>query len=449
MEPVFNPQLSNGDPALAPIAVVDQQERPLPASFYHLLSQLTPDLEGAERIREMATMVNDLPQNDRDAMRALYKKLARRMVKLNASDMDMGGPACKGHIWYRVDGDKKPYPDMGRFTMNETDVLLLNMLSPYQQDHLIENYAVDFGYTLQAPDDEAEGVRLDFGYSMDVDDEKAPPRRYRTTMYFDNQRLALCMRMLAGKPRSLRSLRFHPIIERGLMFRFVRDGLTLITGVTGSGKSTTLDAIVDANNKDFDGHILIIAQPIEFIHTSKKCIIRHREVGADVPDFVRGLVQGLRQDPDIVMIGEMRDAETISTALETADTGHKVFSTLHTASAIESIDRIVAEYPPSEQSRVRHRLGDVLRCIISQKLLPGAGGGRVLAKEVLWLTPSARAAIKNGNVNEIYQMIWEGREQGMVTLEQDLFRLVQTGEITPNTALSYANNKRRLLQLMR
>ena len=399
----------------------------LPASYYLMLSDLSPELEGVFRAREMAERINRLPFSDREAVRDIFTRLAREMVTLDATDIDIGGPACMEQVWYRVDGAKKPYPNMGRFTYSETDAILVTMLSPVQQQVLFERLAFDFGYQLE----------------LDGQD----PRRYRATVYFDNQWLALGMRMLARKAYELRSLGFHPLIERGLMFRHVRDGLTLVTGVTGSGKSTTLDAVVEANNQDVEAHVLIIAQPLEYIHTSKKCVIRHREVGTDVPSFVQGLVQGLRQDPDIVIVGEMRDKETITTAMETADTGHKVFSTLHTGSATESIDRVVAEYPTDEQERIRHRLADVLRCIVSQKLLPGIGGGRVLAKEVMWMTSSERAAIKNGNTNEIYQMMWEGAKFGKNTLEQDLFRLVRQGEITPETAQSYANNKRRLLQL--
>jgi twitching motility protein PilT len=145
----------------------------------------------------------------------------------------------------------------------------------------------------------------------------------------------------------------------------------------------------------------------------------------------------------------MRDPATISAALEITDSGHKVFSTLHTSSAVESLDRIVAEYSPDEQDRVRNRLADVLRCVISQKLLPRVGGGRIMAKEVLWMTPSSRAAIKNQNTGEIYQMMWEGWNQGMITLEQDLFRLMRQGRITTDTAINFANNKRRLNQLFK
>ena len=402
----------------------------LPKSYYELMEQVPPEVEGMMRVSAMAERLQRVPMIDRKEVRDWFKKLAEKMIELKASDLDFGGPACKGLAWYRVDGFKEPHKSMGEFTHEETDLILLSLLSSYQIQHLLKEQAIDFGY------------------SLDIEGADSS-RRYRTTIYFDNMWLGLSMRMLAWKPRSMQSLGFHRIIERGLLFRHVRDGLTLVTGVTGSGKSTTLDAIVDANNRDIKAHILIVAQPLEYIHTSNKCIIRHREVGVDVPSFVHGLVQGLRQDPDIIVIGEMRNAETMEAALETSDTGHKVFSTLHTGSAVESVERIIAEYPPDEQSRVRHRLGDVLSCIISQKLLPGITGGRILAKEVLWVTPSVRAAIKNGNTGEIYQMIWEGRDHGMITLEQDLNRLLRIGDIDVDTALSYANNKRRLLQIIR
>jgi twitching motility protein PilT len=288
---------------------------------------------------------------------------------------------------------------------------------------------------------------IDFSYSLPR--EGARNARFRATSYFDLDSLALNMRSIPEQTRSLNSLEFHPLIEKGLMFRHVRDGLTLVTGVTGSGKSTTLDAVIDANNDDVEAHVVIISKPVEFMHESRKCIIRHREVGRDVRSFKEGIVHSLRQDPDIVVIGEMRDPSTISAALEITDSGHKVFSTLHTSSAVESLDRIVAEYPPDEQDRVRNRLADVLRCVISQKLLPRVGGGRIMAKEVLWMTPSSRAAIKNQNTGEIYQMMWEGWNQGMITLEQDLFRLMRQGRITTDTAINFANNKRRLNQLFK
>jgi twitching motility protein PilT len=401
----------------------------LPEQYYRIIETVPPNTYGIERVRYYTGEVNKLPESVKGIVRERFNDFVREMVQKNASDLDMGGDACKGQFWYRVDGFKRPYPDLGEYSPDECELLLLSLLVPQQQDQLLKRFSIDFGYSLPVAPDE-------------------PDRRFRSTIFFDNKRLALSIRMLPWKPRPLRGYGFHPIIERGLLFRYIRDGITLITGVTGSGKSTTLDAIVHANNKDIEAQIIVIAQPLEYLHTSEKCIVRHREVGTDVASYVDGMVQALRQDPDIVVVGEMRDAESISTALEMADTGHKVFSTLHTGSAIETIDRIVAEYPTDEQDRVRNRIADVVNCIVSQKLLPSVGGGRILAKEVMWMTPSARAAIKNKNTNEIYQMMWSGADQGMITLEQDLFRLLQNGDIAGEVALSYANNKRRLLQLM-
>jgi twitching motility protein PilT len=410
---------------------VKSYARPLPSVCKTLLENVPHMLVGEDRVRYMSEQANALLDKDRTALREHVMSIAERMLELGASDMDGGGPACKGFIWYRVNGDKVPREEMGEFTEDETDLLFLNLLTESQTNVLLEEYSVDFSFEL--PVRGADGRR----------------RRFRATCYFDYDHLALNFRAITDELRTLRSIGFHPLVERGLMFTHERDGLTLVTGVTGSGKSTTLDAIIDANNADAAAHIVIVGKPIEYMHGSKRCIVRHREVGKDVRTFKEGIVQALRQDPDIIVIGEMRDPETISSGLEITDSGHKVFSTLHTSSAVESIDRIIGEYPPEEQERVRNRLADVLRCIVSQKLLPRVGGGRVLAKEVLWMTPSARAAIKNDNAGEIYQMMWEGAAQGQVTLEQDLFRLLKQGLISAETAMNFANNKRRLQQLVR
>ena len=236
---------------------------------------------------------------------------------------------------------------------------------------------------------------------------------------------------------------------RMMSHNFIKFGLSLITGITGSGKSTTLDAIIDFHNQFDPCHVVIIASPVEYVHTSRTCIIKHREVGRDVGSFKEGVVQALRQDPDIIVIGEMRDPDTIMAALEVTDTGHKVFSTLHTSSAVESIDRIIAEVSPNEQERVRNRLADVLISVISQKLIPSLDGKRVMAKEVLVVTPSVKAAIKNNNTSEIYMMINQGKDQGMVTMEQDLLRLYIERRISKENAIAYSNNKTRIMQLMK
>ncbi len=404
---------------------------PLPPIVKTIVDSIPDSMYSEDRVRYMADQVNSLLEKDRVALREHMQIFVKRTIDLKASDMDAGGSGCNGYFWYRVDGDKRRYEELGCYEYDETDLLFLNLLNERQMKALFESYSVDFSY--QLPPEGTEAKR----------------RRFRATCFFDNDHLGLNMRQITDEIFPLKTLGFHPLVEKGLMFRHVRDGLTLVTGVTGSGKSTTLDAIIDANNEDVPAHIVIIAKPIEFMHDTKRCIVRHREVGKDVRSFKNGIVQSLRQDPDIIVIGEMRDSATISAALEITDSGHKVFSTLHTISAVETLDRIVGEYATEEQERIRLRLGDVLRCIVSQKLCPKVGGGRVLAKEVLWMDSSSRAAIKNGNTGEIYQMMWEGGQSGMCTLEQDLLRLVRQRLITPETAIDFSNNKRRMQQLLR
>ncbi|NND71650.1 MAG: Flp pilus assembly complex ATPase component TadA [Rhodothermales bacterium] len=403
---------------------------PLPEVCKELAGDIPYALYGDDRIRYTLEQIGSLSDKERTALRIHVEHFLNRMIEVDASDIDFGGTSANKGIWYRLDGDKKPDESMGEYTVDETNVLILNLVSSAQFDLLFKRRAIDISYT------------------MPVEGRDGRNRRLRCTVYFDFDQIALNMRLIGDIIRPLKSLNFHPRIEKGLLFRHERDGLTLVTGVTGSGKSTTLDSIIDENNKDVHGHGVIIAQPIEYMHSSKRCILRHREVGKDVPSFKDGIVQALRQDPDIIVIGELRDPETISAALEVTDSGHKVFSTLHTSSAVESIDRMIAEYPSDEQERVRNRLAEVLKCVISQKLPPKIGGGRVLTKEVLWMTSSSRAAIKNDNTSEIYQMMWEGWAEGQITLEQDLARLVKEGQISVETAMDYANVKRRLRQLL-
>jgi twitching motility protein PilT len=256
------------------------------------------------------------------------------------------------------------------------------------------------------------------------------------------------MRMINPKIRPIDSFEFHPNVLKVLSHSYIKFGLTLITGITGSGKSSTLDAIIDFHNKFDPAHIVIIGAPIEMVHKSNVSIIRHREVGRDVLSFKDGVVQCLRQDPDIIVVGEMRDPETIMSALEITDTGHKVFSTLHTSSAVESIDRIIAEVPSIEQERVRSRLADILTAVISQKLVPTINNKLTLAKEVLVVNSSVKAAIKNNNTGEIYMMINQGGQSGMITMEQDLKRLYLNKKITLENAIAFANNKTRMQQIL-
>jgi twitching motility protein PilT len=382
---------------------------------------------GVERQMLLGDLAGKASPAERTALRKLMDNFLLRMQKLNASDIDLGGFGTRGRVWYRVYGDKKADIDLPEFTPDESSLLIQSILVERQRLFLYENRNLDFSYTV-------------------MHDDKM--YRFRADAYFDLDNLALNMRAINATVRPFKNLELHPNVTKALSLAHSSQGLTLITGITGSGKSATLDSVIDANNHSVDAHIVIISSPIEYVHKSDRCIVRHREVGRDVLSFKEGAVQALRQDPDIIVIGEMRDPETIMTALEITDSGHKVFSTLHTASAVETIDRVIGEVPPIEQERIRLRLGDTLSCVLSQKLCPTLEGKLVLAKEILLMIPSVRAAIKNNNTGEIYQMMSESGEIGMVTLEQDLKRLYMQKRISLDTAMANANNKRRLQQIL-
>jgi len=392
-----------------------------------ILGNLPTTLIGVEREIAIGEVLAHLPDETKKTLKKQLDRILTKMFLVEASDVEIGGVGCNGYVWYRIFGTKKPDPAWGSYTPDEASCLIQNVLTVVQRKILYENRNLDFSYSVQ----DSETVR-----------------RLRADAYFDLDHLAVNMRAITNYVRPYKNLELHPNIGRVLNLVHTKEGLTLVTGITGSGKSSTLDTIIDANNHAVDGHIIIIASPVEYVHKSDRCIVRHREVGRDVMSFRDGVIQALRQDPDIVVIGEMRDPETIMTALEITDSGHKVFSTLHTSSAVESIDRIIGEVSPIEQNRVRNRLADVLKCVISQKLIPSLDGQRVLAKEVLLVTPGVKAAIKNGNTQEIYQMIAESGNLGMITMEQDLRRLYLAKRISLETAINYANNKKRMEQLL-
>ena len=374
-------------------------------------------------------IISKLPDEGKLLLRNYMNQCLSHMRKIGASDIDLGGWGANRMIWFRVQGTKGPYPDAGTFDYSETDILIQNLLMEMQREYLYQNKNLDFSYMFN----DGDGTIY----------------RNRADAYFDMDALALNMRAIHTEIRIYSGYGFHPNVTRTLSLEYTKEGLILLTGITGSGKSTTLDSILNLNNETVRAHIVIIASPVEYVHSSKKCIIRHREIGRDTTSFRQGTVEALRQDPDIIVIGEMRDPQTIVAALEAADSGHKVLSTLHTSSAVESIDRIIAEVPPQEQERVKHRLADVLRCVISQKLVPGIDGKLILAKEVMVMIPSIRSAIKGDNTEEIYQMISEGQKYGMITMEQDLMRLFDLRKISKENAVNYSNNKRRMQQLLK
>ncbi len=353
----------------------------------------------------------------------------RHMREIEASDIDIGGPGTKGYIWYRVFGKKSPDKTLPRYSADEVTAILLSVITDEQKVSLFKNKNIDFSLSTKLAENER-------------------PSRFRGDVYYENNNLVANFRRINQTLFPIESMGFpEPILQR-MNILYEKSGLVLVTGITGSGKSSTLDAVVNLNNSSSDSHIVIIGNPIEFVHESKRCIVRHREIGEDVISFQAGAIEALRQDPDIIVVGEMRDPETIATVLEVTDSGHKVFTTMHTSSAIDSIHRIVGEFPPREQDRIRLRLADTLKVCISQKLVPSKDGRRVLVKEILSVTESVKAAIRNQNIGEIYQMLTEGKKYGMLTLEQDLFDHYRKGTITRESALNFANNRKRMVQLL-
>jgi len=389
---------------------------------------LSEYITGKQRFQNINKMIMFNSAWKEEAFECL-RDLMIHMREIKASDIDIGGPGSKNKIWFRVYGIKKPSNDLPIFKQDEITAILLSILTDDQKVILFNNKNVDISLGLVLK----KGER---------------PNRFRGDIYYESNTLAANFRRVNQEIFSMEHLNFSEIIEKRFNLNFEKSGLFLITGITGSGKSSTLDSIVDMNNKTNHAHIVIIGNPIEYIHQSIKSIVRHREVGEDVLTFQEGTIQALRQDPDIIVVGEMRDPGTIATVLEATDSGHKVFSTLHTSSAIDSLHRIVAEFPPIEQERVRYRLADTLKVIVSQKLVPDKFGKLVMIKEVLSVNSSVQAAIKNNNIGEIYQMITEGKKSGMLTLEQDLFTFYKKGIIMKEVAMNYANNKKRINQLL-
>src|SRR5471032_2562664 len=246
------------------------------------------------------------------------------------------------------------------------------------------------------------------------------------------------MRTIPSKILSLADLKCPKIFEE------ISDqprGVVLVTGPTGSGKSTTLAAIVNHKNETEEGHILTIEDPIEFVHESKKCLINQREVGPHTLSFSNALRSALREDPDVVLVGELRDLETIRLALTAAETGHFVFGTLHTSSAAKTIDRVVDVFPAAEKEMVRSMLSESLRAVISQTLMKKTGGCRIAAHEIMIGTPAIRNLIREGKIAQMFSSIQTGQAQGMQTLDQCLQDLIQKGLVSKEEARYKAQNK--------
>lgn len=271
----------------------------------------------------------------------------------------------------------------------------------------------------------------DLDFSMQMQGQ-----RYRVNVYFQQGHVSSVMRLISNNIKTLADLKLPPVVSK---LADAPRGLLLVTGPTGSGKSTTLAAIVNHINNDRDGHILTIEDPIEFVHESKRCTISHREVGRDTKSFASGLKSALRQAPDVILVGEMRDFETISAAITAAETGHLVMGTLHTNSAAETVDRIIDVFPEAQQSQVRVQLAKGLLAVLSQQLVrTKAEGGRAMAMEIMVANTSIRALIRDGKTAQLPSSIQTGASEGMISMDTALARLFKEGKITLEEGASKA-----------
>jgi len=345
-----------------------------------------------------------------------FESLLAHGARARASDVHI---TAKARPLLRVDGDLVPideYPDA-----------------------LSEAWVQNTAFALMS-----DGQREEFEQYGEVDIAHATPGigRFRTNVFRQLGSIAIALRYIPDRVYSLEELG-APSIARELVLR--PRGLVLLTGPTGSGKSTTLTAMLDIVNQLLATHIVTIEDPIEFHHESKRSLVHQREVGRDTRSFAEALRRVLRQDPDVIFIGELRDPESISTALSAAETGHLVLSTLHTQGAAKSINRIIDVFPADKQHQIRTQLGDTLQGIISQTLLPLAQtDGRTIATEVLINTPAVANMIREGQVAQIYSAMQAGSEVGMHTLDQDLRRLVGEGTISLNVARDFASDPKSL-----
>jgi twitching motility protein PilT len=315
-----------------------------------------------------------------------------------------------------------PVEGLPRMTPTDTREIIYTILNSSQRQRLETDWQIDFAYSVP-------------GHG-----------RFRVNAYFQRGSLGAAFRLIPAETVPIEKLGLPPVV-RG--FASKPRGIVLVTGPTGSGKSTTLASIVNEINETRDDHILTIEDPIEFLHSHKRCIVNQREVGTDAQSFAMGLKAALRQDPDVILVGEMRDMETIGTALTAAETGHLVFATLHTQDAPQTVDRIIDVFPPEQQGQVRAQLSIGLQGIVTQTLVPTAdGAGRTVAAEVLVPTAGVRNLIREGKIHQITSFMQTGAAHGMQTMDAALATLVRAGKITQKLAESRSSTPEELKRLM-
>src|SRR5581483_607741 len=350
---------------------------------------------------------------------ASIDRLLERMPELDASDLHLTVGSAPA---YRLRGAIAPAEGEPRLDADETREALYGILTSEQQKQLELNRQLDFAYSLP-------GVA-----------------RFRVNVFFQREALGAAFRLVPQEIRTLEELGLpavlHTLAEKPR-------GLVLVTGPTGSGKSTTLAAIVDEINRTRAEHILTIEDPLEFLHRHKRCSVNQREIGPDATNFADALRAALRQDPDVILVGEMRDLETISTALTAAETGHLVFGTLHTQSASSTIDRVIDVFPPAQQQQVRVMIANSLQGVVTQALLPTVdGGGRVAALEILLPDDAVRNLVRQAKVEQLYTVMQTSSSRGMQTMEQALADLVLRHVVSLEEALARTSRSEQLLGIL-
>lgn len=348
---------------------------------------------------------------------ATIQELLKRAIDLRASDLHLtaGAPPL-----FRVDGKLSP-SSAEPLSPDQVLKLTYSIMTEQQRKKFEQNKEVDFSFGIQ-----------NLG-------------RYRANVFLQRGCTACALRQIPPLIQRLDELGLPPIVSK---LCEKPNGLVLVTGPTGSGKSTTLAAMVDKINSELEGHILTVEDPIEFVHRHKKCIINQREVFHDTDSFTNALRVALRQDPDVVLIGEMRDLETIQAALTIAETGHLTLATLHTNSAPKSVNRIIDVFPSDQKSTVRAQLSMVLEGIVSQSLLPRVGGGRILACEIMIANSAVRSLIRDDKVHQLQGIIEIGQQFGMQTMNSDLARLVKRRLVSKTDALGRSPDPEGLQNLI-
>jgi twitching motility protein PilT len=344
--------------------------------------------------------------------------LLEQMVARGASDLHV---TVGSEPVIRLNGKLSRLEEFQRLSPDDTQRLLYRILSTEQQKHLEINRQIDVSHSIP-------GLA-----------------RFRVNVYFQRESLGAAFRMIPAELKTLEDLGLPPQLHE---LATKPRGLVLVTGPTGSGKSTTLAAVIDEINRTRDDHIMTIEDPIEFLHRHKRCIVNQREIGPDATSFAEALRGALRQDPDVILLGEMRDLETIATALTAAETGHLVFATLHTQDAPSTVDRLIDVFPGAQQEQIRVQIASTIQGIVTQTLLPTVdGSSRVAAVEILTPDDAVRNLIRTGKVEQIYSVMQTGSNKGMQTLEQALVDLVTRGVVSQELALARSSRPEQLLGL--